>query len=238
MGLFDKAKRLLGLGGEGEGEGEERPEGAPRPKPADDRRVGARGRGGRGAPAGRPPLVEAPPPSQTIEDALVLRDAGDRAGARALLAQIDRGSGLRTVLRAAAALEDGDEGEIAPLVDAVRAEIDGHRLLLQLAAALADAEVAAPLVARAAARGAPDWALAWTRALSSDEATKRAGLVELLWADASLARTVAARDLDVGGAVADPAAAQRYAAFAHGRDSIRRFGAPSVAKLCARLGAA
>jgi hypothetical protein len=107
-------------------------------------------------------------------------------------------------------------------------------LLLQIAAALGDAAQAAPLVERAKAAGAPDWALAWTRAVATDEAERRAGLVELLFTDAALARTVAARDLDVGGALADPSAAQRFASFAHGRDSIRRFGAPIVAKLALR----
>ncbi|HVY45800.1 MAG TPA: hypothetical protein VHB21_07975, partial [Minicystis sp.] len=99
---------------------------------------------------------------------------------------------------------------------------------------LGDAEAAAPFVAHAEAASAPAWAVAWTRAMSKDEAERRRGLVELLFADAALARTVAARDLDVGGAVADPEAAQRYASFAHGRDSIRRFGAPVVAELVAR----
>ena len=55
--------------------------------------------------------------------------------------------------------------------------------------------------------------------------------MELLFADAPLARTVAARDLGVEGAVADAEAMARYAGFAHGRDSIRRFGARAVADL-------
>jgi hypothetical protein len=230
MGFFDKAKRLLGIEPE---EDDLAPPASPtggaslaasRVKP------GARGKDR----PDRPPLVDAPPPSQTIEDALELRDAGDRQGARKLLAQIDRGSGLRRVLRAAAALEDGDEDELAKLLPVVAAEAEGHRLLLQIAAALGDAAKAKPFVARAKVAGAPEWALAWTRAVAVDEAERRAGLVELLFADAALARTVAARDLDVGGAVADPEAAQRFASFSHGRDSIRRFGAESVAKLAVR----
>ena len=230
MGLFDKAKRLLGLGGDvedegaGEGEPEERAERAPASKAAgDDRRVAVRGRG-RAAPAGRPPLVEAPPPSQTIEDALVLRDAGDRAGARALLAQIDRGSGLRTVLRAAAALEEGDEAELAPLVDAVRAEIDGHRLLPACSPLRSPTPPSRRRSSHGEAAGRRAGLGACLDARSSDEATKRAGLVELLWSDAALARTVAARDLDVGGAVADPAAAQRYG-------QVERSGADSIQPL-------
>ncbi len=70
--------------------------------------------------------------------------------------------------------------------------------------------------------------------MSADEAARREGLVELLFADAPLARTVAARDLGIEGAVADAEAATRYAAFAHGRDSIRRFGARWVADLLKR----
>ena len=34
--------------------------------------------------------------------------------------------------------------------------------------------------------------------------------------------------------VSDSGAAQRYASFAHGRDSIRKFGAPLVAKVLDR----
>jgi hypothetical protein len=228
MGFFDKAKRLLGL----DTSDEDAEESAPSPSVA--KRGGPQPKAGSRDRKDRPPLVDAPPPSQTIDDALELRDAGDHAGARKLLAEIDRGSGLRRVLRAAAALEDKDEDALAKLLPSVATEAEGHRLLLQIAAALADPIKAAPFIARAKAAGAPEWALAWTRAVSSDEAERRGGLVDLLFADAALARTVAARDLDVGGAVADPNAAQAYASFSHGRDSIRRFGADAVAALAVR----
>jgi hypothetical protein len=72
------------------------------------------------------------------------------------------------------------------------------------------------------------------RALSADDTEKRQGLVDLLFEDAALARTVAARDLSVPEAKADNDAVRRYAAFAHGRDVIRRFGAEHVAKLLDR----
>lgn len=58
--------------------------------------------------------------------------------------------------------------------------------------------------------------------------------MELLFSDAPLARTVAARDLAVEGAVPDAEAMGRYAAFAHGRDCIRRFGPRAVADVLER----
>jgi hypothetical protein len=234
MGFFDKAKRLLGLGSDDEEDEQEKD--APPPArearaagPREERLARARGR------KDRPPLVEVPPEQgQTVEDVLAAREAGDRAGARQILATIDRGGGLRTVLRAAAALEDGDEAELRPLLPQVATEAAGWRLLLQVAAALGEGAAAARFVEAAAAEKAPAWALAWTRAMATGEAARREGLVELLFADAPLARTVAARDLAIPGAVADPAAATQYAAFAHGRDSIRRFGARAVADLVER----
>ena len=54
--------------------------------------------------------------SATIEDVLEARAAGHAVEARAILASIDKGQGLRTVLRAAAALEAGDEEELAKLL--------------------------------------------------------------------------------------------------------------------------
>jgi hypothetical protein len=253
MGFFDKAKRLLGLGASDEGEdGDEGEAGAapaagaaapvaPVGRSADPRAARlekARGR------KDRPPLAEIPPEQgQTVDDALAAREAGDPRGARQILATIDRGAGLRTVLRAAAALEAGDEDELRPLLPAVAAEAAGYKLWLQVAAALGgsgdgggsgDARAAAPYLERAAREQAPAWALAWTRAMSSDPAARREGLVELLFTDAPLARTVAARDLGAEGVVSDPEAAPRYAAFAHGRDSIRRFGARAVADLLDR----
>jgi hypothetical protein len=231
MGFFDKARQLLGLDPSHD---DDAPPATSSPPPrANDPRAArlekARGR------KDRPPLADvAPEQGQSVEDALAAREAGDPKGARQIFATIDRGAGLRTVLRAAAALEAGDEAELAPLLKAVAAEAAGYKLWLQVAGALGDASAAAPYVERAAAEKAPAWALAWTRAMSADEATRREGLVDLLFVDAPLARTVAARDLGVPGAMADAEASQRYAAFAHGRDSIRRFGARLVADLLER----
>jgi hypothetical protein len=230
MGFFDKAKALLGLG-----KTEEDDEASERAAPAAPASSAPRGALRTKNREGRPPLADPPPPSQSIDDALAAREAGDAAEARRILAEIDRGAGLRTVLRAAAALEAGDEGELAGIWGAVSGEVTSWKLLLELGAALADPSAAAAYVERARAANAPAWALSWTRATSADEATRRAGLVELLFADHALARTVAARDLAVPAVQADPAAAQRYAAFAHGRESIRRFGAPAVAALVDRV---
>lgn len=182
----------------------------------------------------RPLRVDPPPPSQSIEDALIEREAGRKAQARELLAQIDRGSGLRTVLRAAAALEAGDIQEVSRLLPAIAKEEPRWRLLLQTAAVLSDSARAGALVERAKQQGAPAWALAWSKVFSKEEAWVREGLVELLFADLPLSKTVAARDLHLVGAVADPEALSRYTAFAHGRDCIRRFGPEIVADLLDR----
>lgn len=240
MGFFDKAKKLLGLQA-GEDEEEENtappvpPAGASDPRAA--RLAQARGR------KDRPPLVEvSSSQGQSVEDAILAREAGDKKEARRILAAIDRGAGLRVVLRAAAALEAGDQAELDALLPAVAAEADGYKLWLQVAGALGGAgpegEPApglamdvASLIQRAKVAETPAWALLWTEAVSGDEARRRTALVELLFADAPLARTVAARDLGVDGAVSDAEAATQYAAFAHGRDSIRRFGARLVADL-------
>jgi hypothetical protein len=224
MGFFDKARQLLGLGGSTDDDEADDPSphaGAP----------GAKGRDRKD----RPPLVDQPPGTgQSVEDVLVAREAGDPEEARKILAQIDRGKGLRTVLRAAAALEAGDEGEVKSLLAAVAAEAEGWKLSLQIAGALGDPALAAPYLARAIAEKAPVWAIAWARAASSDPAEQRGGLVDLLFEDARLARTIAARDFSIPGAVVDVDATPRYAAIAHGRDSIRRFGAPTVARLVDR----
>ena len=237
MGFFDKAKKLLGIGGGGD-----EPEGAEDAAPAApqdagekvDPRLLAAERAGRLDPRRRdrrPPLVEAPPQGPSVEDALALRDAGDKAGAQKMLRDIDRGGGLRTVLRAAAALEAGDRDELASLLPAVANEEPRYKLLLQVAGALGDAEAARPYIERAAAEKAPAWALGWAKATSEEKAVRREGLVELVFADHALARTVAARDLHLTGVEADPDAGPRYASFTHGRDSIRRFGAAAVAAL-------
>lgn len=234
MGFFDKAKRLLGLGGE-EGEPDVG-EGAPPAGGGEkvDPRLLAAERAGKLDPRRRdrrPPLVEAPPQGPSVDDALALREAGDGEGARKMLREIDRGGGLRTVLRAAAALEAGDRAELASLLPAIANEEPRYKLLLQVAGALGDAEAARPYIERAAAQKAPAWALGWARATSSDANEQREGLVELLFADHALARTVAARDLHLKGVEADADAGPRYASFTHGRDSIRRFGAATVAAL-------
>src|SRR6185436_12758567 len=110
-----------------------------------------------------------PAQSQSVDDALLAREAGDKAEARRILAEIDRGQGLRTVLRAAAALEAGDEALLRELLAAVGREAEGWKLVLQVAAALGDPAGAAPYVDRAVAERAPLWAIAWTRAMSADE---------------------------------------------------------------------
>jgi hypothetical protein len=242
MGIFDRAKGWLGIGSA------EDDDEAPSSRFAEDSRravavahpgfsikdgsrIEVRRKDGRE----RPPLKDQDPPSNvTIDDALKAREDGDHAGARQILREIDKGGGLRTVLRAAAALEAGDEEELAPLLPIVAREEPAWRLLLQVAAALGEPAAARPYLDRAAQYDAPPWAIAWSRALSTDDTTRREGLVELLFNDAPLARTVAARDLHVDKVVSDSGAAQRYASFAHGRDSIRRFGASVVARLIDR----
>jgi hypothetical protein len=236
MGWLDKARQILGMGSSDDSAEEAPADVPPKATTTADPRAAklerARGR------KDRPPLADVPPEQgQSVEDALAAREAGDMRGARQILATIDRGAGLRTVLRAAAALEAGDEAELRPLLGAVAAQASGasgYKLWLQVAAALGDARAAELYVERARQEQAPPWALAWTRAMADDETARREGLVELLFTDAPLARTVAARDLHVEGVAADPEAAQRYAAFAHGRDSIRRFGAKVVADLLER----
>ena len=228
MGFFDKAKQLLGIGGSS-GDDEE----------ADDHPQATAAHGAHGGKGrdrkDRPPLVEPPAGTgQSVEDALLAREAGNLDEARKIFAQIDRGQGLRTVLRAAAALEAGDEDVVKSLLAAVAAEAEGWKLPLQIAGAFEDRALAARYLERAVAEKAPVWAIAWARAASTDEAERRAGLVDLLFEDAKLARTIAARDFNVPGAVTDADATQRYAAFAHGRDSIRRFGAATVARLVDR----
>jgi hypothetical protein len=205
MGFFDRAKAALGLGA--------------------GKRTGE-----------RPPLEDLPPASSaaSIDDALSARAAGRPEEARAILQAIDRGKGLRTVLRAAAALEAGDEEELGPLVLAIAGSEPGWRLALQVAAGAEEPSVRTRLIAFARAHGAPAWALAWTRASDADEAVSLEGKVDLLFADAPLARTVAAREWKVPGAEDDHDGIERYATFSHGRDAIRRFGAIPVARVFAR----
>jgi hypothetical protein len=181
----------------------------------------------------RPPLKDLPraSPAASLEDALVAREAGHIEEGRAILRAIDRGRGLRTVLRAAAALEAEDEDEFAPLARVVAASDPVWRLPLQATSALtatADPIVRDSLLRFARSRGAPSWALAWT------DSTVR-GRVDLLFADAPLARTVAAREWKVEGAEEDRGAVERYAAFAYGRQAIGRFGALAVARVLARV---
>jgi hypothetical protein len=150
---------------------------------------------------------------------------------RRLLKEMDRGQGLRMVLRAAAALEAGDDATVARLLPKVRVEQPRWRLPLQLAS-VCDAERAHRWRALAERKGAPVWALAWFDAVAGE--TRRDALVTLLFVDRSLAMTVAHKELDIPGAEADAASSKRYVSFAHGRDCIRRFGADAVATLLER----
>jgi hypothetical protein len=191
--------------------------------------LGAEARTGKGE---RPPLKDLPPasPAATLDDALEAREAGRVDEGRSILRAIDRGKGLRTVLRAAAALEAGDEEEFRPLSRAITENEPGWRLALQTACALRSADALPTrerLIAFARSHGAPAWALAWA------DPTLR-GKVDLLFADAHLARTVAAREWKIEGAEDDREAIERYAAFAHGRDAIGRFGAMAVARVVGR----
>ncbi len=182
---------------------------------------------------GRPSLdgIEAAP-QETLEEVLVARETGDIDEMRALLRRIDRGRGLRVVFRAAAALEAGDEEELRPLLPKVAATEPAWKLPLQLAATVEQGSD--DLRSLAVTNGAPSWAIAWMDAMSQNEETARQGMVELLFLDPALARTVAARDLKTADVEADAAASQRYVSFAHGRDCIRRFGPALVAKVLAR----
>ncbi|MBM4357409.1 MAG: hypothetical protein FJ096_04790 [Deltaproteobacteria bacterium] len=223
MGWLDKLKVKLGVLDADDAENLE--EEAPRA----ERRTAHANRGERPSLDGIEPASQ-----QSLEDVLAAREAGDRDEMRRLLRELDRGRGLRVVLRAAAALEAGDEAELAELLPKLRGEELAWRLPLQLASVLEDAPRAEALRARAAAANAPRWALAWSRALANDPEEQRRGLVELLFVDPALARTVAARDLALEGAVADPEGAERHAAFAHGRQCVRRFGAGLVADVLDR----
>ena len=223
MGFFDRAKAVFGLQKDARTQGS-----APAPRaPRGD---------GRKSKSGRPPLPEVSgAASATIEDVLAARAAGSFDEARAILAAIDKGQGLRTVLRAAAALEARDEDEVMKLMPLVRKDSPAWQLRLQVAAALDPGPERADLVARAVGLGAPPWSVAWLRALSPADNEQRAGLVDLLFEDAALARTVAARDLGFVDIKPDNDAIRRYAAFAHGRDVIRRFGATHVLALLGRV---
>jgi hypothetical protein len=225
MGWLDKLKVKLGVLDADEADNLE--EEAPRA----ERRLKRPERGERPSLDGIEPASQ-----QSLEDVLAAREAGDRVEMRRLLRELDRGRGLRLVLRAAAALEAGDEAELAELLPKLHGEEYAWRLPLQLASVLEDAARADALRARAASADAPRWALSWSRALAADPEEQRRGLVELLAVDPALARTVAARDLGVEGALADPEGADRYAAFAHGRQCIRRFGATTVADVLDRAG--
>ena len=248
MGFFDKAKKLFGLGADGDepeeneaaaGASDDDRYAAAQARAAarsitekSDPRVLAAERAGKLDPRRRdrrPPLVEAAPQGPSVDDALAAREAGDKDGAQKILRDIDRGTGLRTVLRAAAAMEAGDRRELDELLPKLAHEEPRYNRLAQVAAALGDADAARPYLERAAAEKAPAWLLGWAKATSGDATATREGLVEMVFADHALARTVAARDLAIPGAEADPDAGPRYASFVHGRDSIRRFGAKLVA---------
>ena len=228
MGFFDRLKKMLGGDASSE-EGEADEASAKGEAPAS--RAPNRKRKGE-----RPPLAQPAPPSATLDDALEARDAGDKDKARAILRAIDRGAGLRTVLRAAAALEAKDEDELAPLVKSLAHAEAPWRLHLQLAAAMGEDDAKATTqLARGEALGAPGWALGWARAATGDEERRRVALVDLLFVDPAFARTVAARDLKIEGAHEDASAIARYAALDAGRAAIRRFGIDPVRALVARI---
>lgn len=222
VGFLDKARAMFGID-----------KAAPKtsesgPLPADVRRGRKKD--------GRPPLPEiTASASATIEDALAARDQGAKSEAYAILAAIDKGQGLRTVLRAAAALEAGDEAELGKLLSAVASEQPAWQLRLQVAAALEEGEDRAALVREGVRMGAPAWSVAWLDVGAADETRSRAALVDLLFEDAALARTVAARELGTTGVKPDNDAVRRYTSFAHGRDIIKRFGAKQVASLLERV---
>ena len=230
MGFFDRARALLGLERAAE-KAADRAADAPGSSSSSEAVTSRRKRR-----EDRPPLPEPPAsPAASLEDVLTARAAGDRDRARTLLAGMDRGKGLRAVLRAAAALEAGDEVEVDRLLPGLVGQEPSWQLTLQLAAALDDGEQRRERVRAAERLGAPAWAIAWIGALSSDSDEQRKGLVDLLFEDPGLARTVAARDLALPKVVADHDAVARYAAFAHGRDVVRRFGAAPIAELLDRL---
>lgn len=248
MGLLSSAKKWLGFGGADDADDADHEASAPKDASPDNRsppasaaatgvdpRLKAAERAGKLDPRRRdkrPPLKEdAPPPGRSVDDALAEWEAGRKDEARKIFAEIDKGGGLRTVLRAAAALDCGDRDTLNELLPKVAAEEPSYRLLVQVASALTDRTKAARLLERATAANAPAWALGWALALSPNGAERRKGLVSLLFADPQLARTVAHRDLQLPGTEVDPDALSRYAAFAHGRDAIRRFGAEIVADL-------
>jgi hypothetical protein len=212
MGFLDRAKAAFGIGAAPKGSGK----------------------------SGRPALKDIPAAtsSASLDDALEAREAGRMDEARAILIAIDRGKGLRTVLRAAAAVEAGDEDELAKLLPGIATREPSWRLALQAACALSlssqDPQEASRLVGFAKAHGAPEASLAWAAASRIEDESKRRGRVDLLFADAALARTVAAREWNVEGAEDDREAIERYATFAHGRDAIRRFGASTVARVVER----
>ena len=136
--------------------------------------------------------------SATLDDALVARAAGMLEIARAILAAIDKGRGLRTVLRAAAASEARDEEELGKLLPSVTREQPPWQLPLQVAAALEagpsrDATRRAGQSARRTGVGAR---LAERPCRRRTRAASRVWSI-LLFEDAALARTVAARDLSV-----------------------------------------
>jgi hypothetical protein len=229
MGFFDKAKAALGLGSSKDTHATD---GAPAGEPG--KRAHKKD--------GRPPLRDIPSVASggSLEDALAAHEGGRLDEARKILASLDRGKGLRTVLRAAAALEAGDEDELGRLLPAIAAQEPAWTLPLQIASALGGAsegdakEHRAALIELARAHRAPAWAVAWTLASSPDDAQRTKGMVDLLFVDAALARTVAARDWKLDKAVDDREAVERYASFAHGRDCVRRFGALRVADVLTR----
>lgn len=224
MGFLDRLKSMLGKGDDE----------AAAPAPTSE--AGAATTKGPRTKRERPPLAAPPAPSASLDDALDAREKGDRAGSRAILQAIDRGAGLRTVLRAAAALEANDEEELALLLPKLESVEAPWRLDLQVATAISGAR-AGELIARAERAGAPPWALGWARCATTEGDAQRKALVELLFVDAPIARTVAARDLKLEGVHEDATAIGRYASLDAGRAAVRRFGAEAIVALLDRIDA-
>lgn len=182
-----------------------------------------------------------PPPGKSLEGALELREQGRADEALELLGEIDQGKGLRRLLRAAALLEAGrDPGSLGDTHAQLGGlSIDAARVRTAAGLVVAgDLDAAEAMLGRVN-RGFEPATCAWVRVSIARGASRpdaeRQALVELVFADDALARTVAARDLGLSDGEPASAAVERYGAHAFARDAIARFGAASVAKLLSKV---